>query len=508
MSITCKICNLTFPKIIPWQHLKLHNITSKDYKKIHGSLYSEETLAKHSAKIPYNKGKKVTDSETLIKIANGIAIREEKYKSGELIRLSNSFSNHTKQLLSDKQIEYSKNNPKEMSKRAKKAAKTKKDRNISGPMKGKQHSIETKQKLSVISQNTNYNKTTQSNKQISEKITELNLTLLSEIFDKNLKLQCNSCQSFFSFTKQYFTPSKVKTTICPVCYPRNIKKSKSESEIYEYVQSLIPSAISSYRTHYHGKEIDIFIPELNLGIEFNGLYWHSESTLVSNGKSPTSDFEKQKYFFEQGIRIIQIFEDEWENKQLIVKSRLKCILGKISNVIYARKCKIMEISSKQSSQFCNDNHLQGSGRSNIRLGLFYNERLVSVMTFTNNNISRKLSNVWEINRFSSLLDIIVIGSADKLFKHFLKMIDSEMVISYSDNRWSNGNLYRQLSFEKVGQESPNYWYIKSNIIKRIHRYSLRKNKDDDQKLTEYENRLKQGYIRVWDCGHSKWQWKK
>ena len=204
----------------------------------------------------------------------------------------------------------------------------------------------------------------------------------------------------------------------------------------------------------------------------------------------------------------QIFEDEWNLNPDIVKSRLTNILGGITLKIYARKCQIKEVNSKDASSFCNQNHLMGKGRSNIRIGLYHDNVLVSLMTFTNNNLSRKLIGVWEINRFASLLDTNVVGGASRLFKHFLTQCDPTVVISYSDNRWSTGGLYAQLGFEKISDGVPNYWYVEPNVLKRIHRFTLRKTKTDNQELTEYQNRTAQGFTRVWDCGSSKWEWSK
>jgi hypothetical protein len=225
---------------------------------------------------------------------------------------------------------------------------------------------------------------------------------------------------------------------------------------------------------------------------------------MENNRSPKSDYEKQLEFAGKGIRIIQIFEDEWQQHQDIVKSRIASILGQSTKTIYARKCTVRQVASKDASVFCEENHIMGRGRSNIRMGLYMDDELVSLMTFTNSNLSRK-GQIWEINRFASKIDIRVVGAASRLFAAFVKENNPESVISYADNRWSTGALYEQLGFAKVSNGTPNYWYVKPNTG-RIHRFSLRKTKADDQTLTEHENRMAQGYWRIWDCGSSKWVW--
>lgn len=508
MSIICKICNSEFAKIIPWQHLKVHNLSSKDYVKQYGSLYSQETLEKFKSRIPHNKGKTVTDSLQLEKIRKSIEQREKRFQQGEFIRGCKK-TQEQKDLLSIKTKSYAQQHPDQIKLRAKKAVKTKKTKgfDFGSTMRGKLHSAETKQKLSEFRKELNLKKTQQSHDRILELLNSYNLFLINSLDDNLLHLGCNKCNHVFSFTKQYFTPSKAFAEMCPSCFPRQYIQSQGEKDLYDYVKSLCPDAVSSYRESYHGKELDIYIPSKNLGIEYNGLYWHSEKVLTSNGKIPTCDFKKYQYFKEKNIRVIGIFSDEWESKQEIVKSRIKSILGAVQQRIYARKCKILHVSSKESSAFCQQNHIMGSGRSNIRLGLYYKDQLVSIMTFVNNNLSRK-SNNWEINRFCSIKDSLVVGGASKLFKEFLKIQNPQSVLSYADNRWSLGELYKSLSFEKKSNGTPNYWYFLPNSKTRIHRFSLRKNPQDDPLLTEYQNRKLQGYLRIWDYGSSKWVWSK
>lgn len=509
MSIICKICNTEFDKIIPWQHLKTHQVSTADYKIKFGSVYSAETLAKFESRIPHNKGTKVTDPAKLKIIRAATDQREVRFQNGEFSRGA-AKTNDQKQELSIKSTEYAANNRDEIQQRAIKATATKIKNNydFGSNMRGKKHTESAKQLISDAAVKGNQKKSENAIINAISQIDECKLTLLSDINLNPLQLQCNECTTKFTFTRQYFTAvNKLKLDICPTCFPRSVNVSKSELEIFNFIHSLCPDAISSYRTHYHSKELDIYIPSLNIGVEFNGLYWHSEQVLLANNRSATCDHTKQQDFDSQGIRVINIFEDEWEHKQDIVRSRIISLLGKSTTKIYARKCHIREVSSKDASIFCNTNHIMGKGRSNFRVGLYFDNELVSLMTFVTNNISRKLINTWEINRFASKLNTSVVGSASRLFKYFITRIMPSEVISYSDNRWSTGGLYNQLGFIKHSNGVPNYWYVATNTTVRTHRYTLRKNKDDDQSLTEYQNRQNQGYLRIWDCGSSKWIWK-
>jgi hypothetical protein len=149
-------------------------------------------------------------------------------------------------------------------------------------------------------------------------------------------------------------------------------------------------------------------------------------------------------------------------KKDIVKSRIKNILGLTGNKIYARKCEIREVKSSESKLFLNDNHIQGNVNSKIKLGLYYNDELVSLMTFGSlrKNLNQSsIDNVYELLRFCNKLNCSVIGGADKLLKHFIKEYNPKEIISYADRRWSQGDLYSNLGFTEITKNKPNYWYI-------------------------------------------------
>lgn len=535
MPIQCKICDQIFPKLISSTHLNKHDITSKEYKEKYGedSLASPEYRAERSKElkgeknpnygntwtkeqrdnlskqkqghIPWNKGMKFEDTTTQ---KQAVAKREQRYARGELTRHITTLTSESKALISEGVKKYAKDNPKEVSQRAKKAAATRKEKGYEPFFKGKKHTEESKKKISHASVVNARKKAEESKKRKQAKIKESNLQILKD-HGNSFNLQCEICNTEFSITSQYFNPCKYKKELCPTCYPRNTYRSDGEIQLCNFVSSITPTVIPNNRSILGNKEIDIYLPEKNIAIEYNGLYWHSESALEAAGYSKFKDIEKMNELISLGKRVIVVYEDEWINKQNIVQSRLKNILGDPTLIsIGARKTQVKEISSKDASQFCEDNHMQGKARSNVRLGLFDNtNKLLSVMTFSKNNISRGVHK-WEINRFCSLTNIRVVGGASKLFKHFLSFANPDEIISYADRRWSTGGLYQNLGFEFSGNTKPGYWYIAPNTIKRIHRYSLRKNSNDNQALTEYENRLAQGYLRIWDCGHSRWIWKR
>lgn len=130
------------------------------------------------------------------------------------------------------------------------------------------------------------------------------------------------------------------------------------------------------------------------------------------------------------------------------------------------------------------------------------------MTFSKGNHSRK-GKGWEIDRYCSKSGIQVVGGASKLFKHFIRDVDPDTVISYADLRYGTGNVYEKIGFIHDSDTVPNYWYFK-NHLQRHHRFSLRKGAvdGDDPNKTEWENRVNQGWNRIWDCGSRKFIWNK
>ena len=283
--------------------------------------------------------------------------------------------------------------------------------------------------------------------------------------------------------------------------------SKAELEIRDFLSSNIDIVHSDRTVMGDKKEVDIFIPSKNIAIEYNGLYYHSDKF-----QDEKYHLNKTEVCISKGIKLVHIFEDEWVYKKEIVKSRLLNIIGKSEYKIYARNCKIKEINSKEATKFLNDNHLQGTVGAKIRLGLYYNKELVSLMTFgelRKNLGSSKKEGVFELLRFCNKLDTNIVGGASKLLKFFKNNHNVKEIISYADRRWSTGLLYENLNFELVNISRPNYFYIKGNI--RENRFKFRKDilvkEGYDKNKTEKEIMKERGYHRIYDCGTLKYSLK-
>jgi len=326
-----------------------------------------------------------------------------------------------------------------------------------------------------------------------------NLELLSNYNHcrDSIKLKCKTCNNIFD--SNYFNLYQ-DCGKCPKCFPKN--KSNYEIELSDFIKSIESSEIiENNREIIKPYELDIFIPSKNMAIEFNGLYYHSEQFKIDKNYH----LNKTELCESKNIQLIHIFEDEWIFKQDIVKSRLRQMLGiNNSERIHARKCEIKEISPKIKNKFLNKYHIQGEDKSNIKLGAFYSNELISVMTFSKGNISKGSKNiegVYELSRFCSNNNYQVPGIASKLLSYFKRNYSWKEIYSYADHRWSEGNLYYKIGFELEHITKPNYFYI--NGLNRIHRFNLRKKPDEPKDIPEWILRQKEGYFRIWDCGHYK-----
>ena len=276
------------------------------------------------------------------------------------------------------------------------------------------------------------------------------------------------------------------------------KVSSYERLIADFLNKNNISYISNTRKIIPPYELDFFIPSYNIAIEINGLKWHSENF---GGKGKDYHITKTNMCNKKNIKLIHIFEDEFNKYESTVFSILKTYLNIEKKKIYARKCSAIKLDINTVRDFCNAHHLQGYTSSSEKFGLLYNDELISVMTFKKNN------SLWELSRYCVHPDFQIVGGAKKLFSRFLDIHKNPSIFTYSDNRYFSGNLYAALGFKFSHNTKCNYWYFKDSS-KRYHRLGftkkrLLKNTHDTTK-TEWEIMKSLGYDRIWDCGSKKW----
>jgi hypothetical protein len=389
----------------------------------------------------------------------------------------------------------------------------------------KKYGVETYNNIEQIKK-TMLNRSSERNNEINEKtkITKFknHYEYLKDLFTKNkIEMLCNFDEYkgyHFNFDYQFkclvcdrqfednvYKPNDV---FCKYCNPERV--ATVESNFLKFLLEILPKDTivkQRDRTILVGKELDFYIPSKNVAFELNGLYWHSEN---GKGLKKSYHLNKTKACACHGIRLIHIFENELKDKENIVKSVVKNVLGITTDTvrIYARECEIREVDIKEKNEFLNRTHLQGEDKSTIKLGLYKDDKLVSLMTFRKTSRFDKDSD-WELMRFSNELNTLVVGGASKLFSHFINNYKYKQIVSYSDRRYFNGEIYNKLGFKFTGFTAPNYYYIVNKYKDLRHRMSFQKHKlpkllkeyRDD--LSEWENMKLNGYDRIWDCGNSK-----
>lgn len=283
--------------------------------------------------------------------------------------------------------------------------------------------------------------------------------------------------------------------------------STDEHDLADFIQKNRPdvSIIRNTRKICPPKEIDIYLPELNLAIEYCGLFFHT-----CNGGGKTEDYHQNKMIEckQKNIKLLTIFSNEWNDNRKIVESRLLSALNVTPRKIHARKCEIKQIDSKTASEFLNGCHIQGgSAKASVSIALIHNNEIVAVMTFGKPRFNKKFQ--WELVRFANTLNTTVVGGASKLLSFFEKTYAPESCVSYCDLRWGDGLLYKALGFDlKTEYTRPNYFYVQQKKLESRMKYQKHRLNNIlekyDESLTEKQNMLNNGYDWIHDCGNSVW----
>ncbi|MFA6595797.1 MAG: hypothetical protein WCT00_05730 [Bacilli bacterium] len=262
--------------------------------------------------------------------------------------------------------------------------------------------------------------------------------------------------------------------------------STPHQEVLDFLQSEGIEFRVNDRTVIRPKEIDIFVPSLGIGFEINGTYWHREDFV---GRSYHQD--KSLMAKEKDVKLIHLYEFDGNQNIEIVKN----LVRKNNRRIFARKCKVREIETKDAKSFIEDNHRYGYARSTVKLGLFLDEELIQVMTFSKPRFNKNYQ--FELIRLCSLKETTVVGGAGKLFAHFLKNYKPVSVISYSSLNNGYNTVYEKIGFRFEGITKPSYVWCNSNERKSRYQTQMR-NESDFMKS--------KGYHKVYDSGNEIFVW--
>jgi len=317
---------------------------------------------------------------------------------------------------------------------------------------------------------------------------------------------CSICsEKYFDIgSNTLYDRTRIGADICTTRSPLGAHTKNTSLE--RFVQDILDKHSIPYetnnRTVLRGKELDLYIPDHNLAIECNGVYWHAMYDSEYH-------YNKWKACSDKGIQLLSIWEDWITNKPEIVRSLILSKLGIYDKKIGARECTIREVDAGVAREFLDANHIQGKCNSKIKLGLYHGTELVSLMVFgySKSKVMGKDAG-WELLRFCSARGMCIIGAASKLLDHFRKMYPGEHVISYSSHDISDGGLYRKLGFTQATETRSLYWYVHNQTHQRYHRTSFTKKElvkmGYDPALTEEQIMMNTDYLRIYDSGLTKW----
>lgn len=295
--------------------------------------------------------------------------------------------------------------------------------------------------------------------------------------------------------------SRVTGNGCPKCAASI--SSAMEREVADYIREILPdnTVVTNTKSVIPPLEIDIYIPEKNIAVEFNGLYWHSEKFVDKN-----YHYNKWKKCKDQGIQLITVWEDEWRNSQEVVKSMLSHKLGTDSSPrVYARSTTVTELTLEIVVDFLGRHHIQGHAQGSYYVGLKNsNGDLVAV------SVWRKNKDILYLDRYAT--SSTVIGGMGKLLKagiRYAKNIGCSQVVTFADHCVSDGGLYEKLGFRLDSELKPDYRYVVSNERKHKFGYRLKRFRNDPDlqyrdNMTERELAELNGIERIWDCGKSRY----
>jgi hypothetical protein len=304
---------------------------------------------------------------------------------------------------------------------------------------------------------------------------------------------------------------KPNAVMCGQVTSCGCSKSGAQIQVQTFLESLGLLVDTNKRKLVNGFELDLLIPDKNLAIEYNGLYWHSDE-MVGRG------YHKDKMVAcnEAGIRLVTIFEDEWLYRRPAVEGYLLAILGVSRDRVFARKTTLVDPGHAAIDDFIEKYHIQGrTTAGQYEKGLFYKGELVAAMVcrLSKNRTGKDDGEPqWELTRYCVKPGLMVVGGFEKLWKAFTEEKEPTHVISFSDNRWSQGDLYLRQGFELEHETLPSYSYFQKHDRIRYHKSLFQKFKIEKkfgpllEGETEFQATSRLGYLRIWDCGLKKWVW--
>lgn len=282
--------------------------------------------------------------------------------------------------------------------------------------------------------------------------------------NENVYIIYNECKQHPKYTLTYrqlhrriFNIAHKTDIICPICNPERNPETSIERIIRNILEELDIKFEEHNRKIISPKELDFYLPDYNSAIECNGLYWHSDFK-----KEKAYHYNKFKDCENKGIVLLTFWENDIINNTDKIKHLIKTKFNKNENIINGEDCKIKEISSNEAKQFLNDYSLFNDINSSIRLGLYFNDQLVYVITFKRLNKKQyRNKKCYEINRLCSKFDYTIINSEKIILNYFITQYKPDLIYLYinNDNNVLDLNMLDDIGFKFDKDIKYSYFYF-------------------------------------------------
>lgn len=292
--------------------------------------------------------------------------------------------------------------------------------------------------------------------------------------------------------------------------------SMAEREVLDFVAEFVEEVQEHNKLILGGKEVDMYYPQYQIGIEYNGSIYHATKGGIYANKLKLYHRDKFLACKEKGIHLINIFDVDWQNNQEKIKMYLRSLFEPQKR-LFARKCIIKPIDKSLADSFTDTYHIQGKARQNsINYGLYYQDEIYAVMSFGILRMTKTNNGEYELHRYCVKDGYTILGGAEKLLKTFERAYQPKYIRSYSDNDFFMGGIYERLNFSNSGQCTPRYyWYLNGAEIKRercqlkhlkvLYPSLLQEAYDNNAPNKEDYVMLNLGACKVYRSGNTKWE---
>lgn len=336
-----------------------------------------------------------------------------------------------------------------------------------------------------------------------------NLPTLPDEVSKGSEVKIWWVCSVCSHEWEAFVYSRTAGKGCPACAVKKFNfVSQPEKELNSFLESLGLDVKQSDRSALKGvpyKEIDLYIPEKKIGVEFNGLYWHSEAA----GKDKHYHHGKWSAAKAAGVQLIQVWEDDWNRNPELVKRMLAHKLGvSQERTVFARRTRVEELGKVAAEPFLDSYHIQGHASGSYYLGLEDKETGEVIAVLVLKKEAGSEGRTLNIIRYATSVNLV--GGFTKLLKHAERTYKPDSFITFADHTVSDGGLYENNAFVADKELPPDYMYVVRGERKHKFGYRLKRFRNEptlkyEEGLTERELAALNNLPRIWDAGKTRYR---